>query len=218
MRVSSSRSFSRTTSVSDVVGVRSKQRCADAHLERRIHQQHSLRVTHCQAAGRIDGHRRFAHAALIADEGDDRAHAARFPNGRSLDAAEQFGQFAAGDGPPQEVLHAGANGLDENRAFRHLGLKTVRPKDRRHGGLGRDDRRFFGKGLQRPDIGPHFHQRDLRTATAGRLDRLADVVRVVNHRVQFVQRGKCALQLGAEPRIGTHHQDVDCRRHEGASM
>ncbi len=106
-----------------------------------------------------------------------------------------------------------ANGLDENRAFRHVGLETVRPKDRRHGGFGRDQRRFLGKGLQGPDIAPHFHQRDLRPAAAGRLDRLADVARVVNHRVQFVQRGKRALQLFAEPRIGTHHQNVDCVRH-----
>ena len=139
--------------------------------------------------------------------------AARFPNRRSLDAAEQLGQFAAGDGPPEEVLHPGANRLDENRAFRHIRLENVRSKDRGHGGFGRDERRFLGKGLQRPDIGPHFHQRNLRTAAAGRLDRLADVVRVVNHRVQLVQRGKGALQLGAEPRIGTHHQDVDRVRH-----
>ena len=170
-------------------------------------------MTYCQAAGRIDGHRRFSHAALIADEGDDRAYAARFPNGGLLDAAEQLGQFAAGDGPPQEIFHAGADGLNENRAFGDLGPKSVRPKDRGDGGLGRDDRRFFGKCLQRPNIGPHFHQRDLRPAAAGRLDRLANVVGVVNHRMQFVQRGKRALQLGAEPRIGTHHQNVDCRRH-----
>ena len=172
-------------------------------------------MAHGQAAGRIDGHGGFSHAALVADEGDDAAQAARFPHRRSLDAAEQLGQFAAGDGPPQEVLHPGANRLDQNRAFRHVRLEDVRPEDGGHGGLGRDQRRFLGKCLQRPDVGPHFHQRDLRTAAAGRLDRLADVVGVVNHRVQFVQRSERALQLGAEPRIGTHHQDVDCFRHGG---
>ena len=57
----------------------------------------------------------------------------------------------------------------------HVGPETVRPENGRHGGLGRDDRRFLRKSLQGPDIGAHFHQRDLRTAAAGRLDRLADV-------------------------------------------
>ena len=85
--------------------------------------------------------------------------------------------------------------MDENRAFRHVGLESVRPKDRRHGGFGRDEGRFLGKGLQGPDVAPHFHQRDLRPAAPRRLDRLADVARVVNQRVQFVQRGQGALQL-----------------------
>ena len=138
---------------------------------------------------------------------------ARFPHRGALDAAEQLGQLAAGDGPPQEVLHPAANGLDENRAFRHVGLEGVRPEDRRHGGFRRDVGRFLGKGLQGPNVAPHFHQRELRPAAPRRLDRLADVARVVDHRVQIVQRGERALQLFAEPRVGTHHQNVDCRRH-----
>ena len=63
--------------------------------------------------------------------------------------------------------------------------------------------------LQRTNVAPHFHQRNVRPAAAGRLDRLANVGGVMNHRVQFVQGRHRDFQLRAEPRIGTHYQDVD---------
>ena len=181
MRVSSKRSASRTTSVSDVAGVISNSDaqtpiCSEASTS---NTRSGCRTARPQAAltAIVD----FPTPPLLLTNEMTLPKRPASRTGRPLDAAEQLGQFAAGDGPPQEVLHARAKGLNENRAFRHVGLKTVGPKDSGDDGLGRDDRRFLGKGLQRPDIGSHFDQCDVRSATAGRLDCLAGVAGIVNH-------------------------------------
>jgi hypothetical protein len=57
--------------------------------------------------------------------------------------------------------------------------------------------------LQRPHVGPHFHQGNLRPAAAGRLDCLANVARVMNHRMHVVERADGRFQFFAETLVGT---------------
>ena len=124
-------------------------------------------------------------------------------------AAEQLGQLRRGDGPAEEVLHARAYRQDQDRALGNVGAEAVGPKHGRHRRLRRDHRRLFRERLEWPDVRAHFHQGNLGTAAAGGLDRLPRVGRVLDHRSQVVQRRNGSFQLRAEPRIGTHKQDVD---------
>ena len=157
---------------SEVVGVRSSSEAHTPICSEASTSSTWSRMPHGQPAGRVHRQRRLAHAALVADEGDDPADLARLAKADRRMRRSRSASSLRGDGPPQEILDARADGLDQDGALRDVGPEAFGPEHGGHGRLRRDHRRLLGKACKRPNVGPHFDQGKLGTTAGGGLDRL----------------------------------------------